>query len=54
LAKQIKVKGIRRDPFNTEQYAFLLWIAAKSALREKREREAREKAKRRRGRDDEQ
>lgn len=53
MAQRIKVKGIRRDPIDTEQLALIYWLQAKRVLRERREREARAKAKRRR-RDDEQ
>jgi hypothetical protein len=54
LTKQIKVKGIRRDPIDTEQLALIYWLQAKRVLRERRERESREKAKQQRRRDDEQ
>lgn len=52
MAKRIKVKGVRRDPIDTEQLALIYWLQAKRVLRERREREAREKAKRQ-GRGDE-
>lgn len=45
--RRIKVKGIKRDEIDTEQLALVYWLAAKRQLREKREREAQEKAKRR-------
>jgi hypothetical protein len=45
--RRIKVKGIRKDEIDTEQLALIYWLQAKRVLREKREREAQEKAKRR-------
>jgi hypothetical protein len=45
--RRIKVKGVRRDEIDTEQLALVYWLQAKRILREKREREAQEKAKRR-------
>jgi hypothetical protein len=45
--RRIKVKGIKRDEIDTEQLALIYWLQAKRVLREKREREAQEKAKRR-------
>ncbi len=47
--RRIKVKGIRKDEIDTEQLALIYWLQAKRVLREKREREAQEKAKRREG-----
>ncbi len=44
--RRIKVKGIKRDEIDTEQLALIYWLQAKRVLREKREREAAEKAKR--------
>lgn len=48
-SRRIKVKGVRRDEIDidTEQLALIYWLQAKRVLREKREREAQEKAKRR-------
>jgi hypothetical protein len=46
-ARRIKVKGVRREEIDTEQLALVYWLQAKRALRERREREAKEKAKRR-------
>jgi hypothetical protein len=46
-SKRIKVKGVRRDEIDTEQLALIYWLLAKRSLREKRAREAQEKAKRR-------
>jgi hypothetical protein len=46
-SRRIKVKGVRRDEIDTEQLALIYWLQAKRVLREKRERDAREKAKRR-------
>ena len=45
--RRIKVKGIKKDEIDTEQLALIYWLQAKRVLREKREREAQEKAKRR-------
>jgi hypothetical protein len=45
--RRIKVKGIKRDEIDTEQLSLIYWLQAKRVLREKREREAQEKAKRR-------
>jgi hypothetical protein len=45
--RRIKVKGIKRDEIDTEQLALIYWLQAKRVLREKREREAQEKIKRR-------
>ena len=45
--RRIKVKGIKRDEIDTEQLALIYWLQAKRVLREKREREAQERAKRR-------
>ncbi len=45
--RRIKVRGIKKDEIDTEQLALIYWLQAKRVLREKREREAQEKAKRR-------
>ena len=47
MARRIKVKGIRKSEIDTEQLALIYWLQAKRVLRERREREAQEKAKRR-------
>jgi hypothetical protein len=47
MARRIKVKGVRRSEIDTEQLALVYWLQAKRILREKREREAKEKAKHR-------
>jgi hypothetical protein len=47
MPRRIKVKGVRRSEIDTEQLALVYWLQAKRVLREKREREARERAKRR-------
>jgi hypothetical protein len=47
MARRIKVKGVRKSEIDTEQLALIYWLQAKRVLREKREREAAEKAKRR-------
>jgi hypothetical protein len=43
--RRIRVKGIKKDEIDTEQLALIYWLQAKRVLRERREREAREKAK---------
>jgi len=45
--RRIKVKGIKQDEIDTEQLALIYWLQAKRVLREKREREAQERAKHR-------
>jgi hypothetical protein len=45
--RRIRVKGVKREEIDTEQLALVYWLQAKRVLREKREREAKEKAKRR-------
>jgi hypothetical protein len=52
-SRRIKVKGVKRDEIDTEQLALIYWLQAKRILREKREREAQEKAKRRDRKSDE-
>ena len=47
MARRIKVEGIKKSEIDTEQLALIYWLQAKRVLREKREREAAEKAKRR-------
>ena len=47
MTRRIKVKGVRRDEIDTEQLALIYWLQAKRVLREKREHDAQEKAKRR-------
>jgi hypothetical protein len=47
MARRIKVKGVRRSEIDTEQLALIYWLQAKRVLRERREREAQAKAKRR-------
>jgi hypothetical protein len=47
MARRIRVKGIRKREIDTEQLALVYWLQAKRVLRERREREAQEKAKRR-------
>jgi hypothetical protein len=46
MTGRIKVKGVRKSEIDTEQLALVYWLQAKRILREKREREAKEKAKR--------
>jgi hypothetical protein len=47
MARRIKVKGVRKSEIDTEQLALVYWLQAKRVVREKREREAKERAKRR-------
>lgn len=44
--RRIKVKGIKKSEIDTEQLALVYWLQAKRMLRERREAEARAKAKR--------
>ncbi len=46
-SSRIRVEGVKREEIDTEQLALVYWLQAKRVLREKREREAKEKAKRR-------
>jgi hypothetical protein len=46
LTRRIKVKGIPREAIDSEQLAVVYWLQAKRVLRERREREAKERAKR--------
>jgi hypothetical protein len=52
MARRIKVKGVRRSEIDSEQLALIYWMMAKRVVRERREREAQEKAKRRGGADE--
>jgi len=45
-SRRIKVKGVRKTE-DIEMLSLVFWLQAKRVLREKREREAQEKAKRR-------
>lgn len=45
-SRRIRVEGVRKDVIDTEQLALVFWLQAKRVLREKREQEARIKAKR--------
>jgi hypothetical protein len=45
--RRITVKGIKREVISSEDLALIYWLQAKRVLREKREREAQERAKRR-------
>jgi hypothetical protein len=51
-SKRIQVKGVRKDEIDTEQLALIYWLQAKRILRERREREAKAKAKRRGAQDE--
>jgi hypothetical protein len=43
--RRIKVRGVRTDELDTEQYGLVLWLQAKRALRERREQEAKARAR---------
>jgi hypothetical protein len=45
--RRIKVRGVRKREISTEELALVYWLHAKRTVRERREREAQEKAKRR-------
>lgn len=45
--RRIKVKGVRRSEIDTDQLALIYWLQAKRVLRERREQEAKARAKRR-------
>ena len=47
MPRRIRVKGVRKSEIDTEQLALVYWLQAKRVLRERREREAAEKQKRR-------
>lgn len=44
---RIKVKGVKKREISTEELGYLYHLMGKAALRARREREARERAKRR-------
>lgn len=46
-SRRIRVKGVRKSEVSVEDLSMIYWLQAKRVLREKREREAKEKAKRR-------
>ncbi len=46
--KRIRVQGVKKDEIDTEQLALIYWLQAKRILRERRQREEKAKAKRRR------
>lgn len=45
--RRIKVKGVRRREIDSEQLALVYWLQAKRILRERREQEAKARAKHR-------
>jgi hypothetical protein len=47
MTRRITVRGVRRADLDTQQIAIVLWLQAKREIRQKREREAAENAKRR-------
>lgn len=47
--KRIKVRGVRREEIDTDKLALAYWLMAKRAVDDKRQREADDKAQRRRG-----
>lgn len=46
-ARRIRVKGVRKSEISTEELALVYWLQAKRVLRERREHEAKARAKRR-------
>jgi hypothetical protein len=50
--RRIRVKGVRKDEVDVEQLALIYWLQAKRVLRERREREAKDKAAQREQRDE--
>jgi len=48
-SRRIKVKGVLRDELDSEQLALVYWLQAKRILRERRECEAKARARRRQG-----
>ncbi|UUY01566.1 hypothetical protein LRS13_12560 [Svornostia abyssi] len=52
MARRIKVQGVPRDEIDHEQLALVFWLQAKRAMRERREREAKARAKREGKRDE--
>jgi len=44
--RRIKVKGVRRSEIDPDQLALIYWLQAKRVLRERREQEAKARAKR--------
>lgn len=48
-SKRIKVKGVKKREVSTDDLAYIYYLMGKAALRERREREAQAKAKRREG-----
>ena len=49
--RRIKVKGVRREEIDADKLALAFWLMAKAAVEQKREREAAEKKKVRKGRE---
>jgi len=47
MPRRITVKGIRKSEIDSEQLALVYWLQAKRILRERREREAKDKDARR-------
>lgn len=52
MTRKIRVKGVRRKELDHEQLALVYWLQAKRILRERREREARQKARTQERRDE--
>jgi len=48
MARRIVVKGVRKREISTDDLAYAYYLMGKQAVRERREREAKEKANRRR------
>lgn len=52
MARNIKVKGMRRKELDIEQLALVYWLQAKRVLRERREREEQERQRKQERRDE--
>jgi hypothetical protein len=46
MTRHIRIRGEKRDVISTDQLALIYWLQTKRILRERREQEAKEKAKR--------
>ncbi len=52
MTRKIKVKGVRRKELDHEQMALVYWLQAKRILRDRREQEARQRARKQERRDE--
>lgn len=48
MTKRIRVEGVRKREIDTEQLALVYWLQAKRLLRERREKEEKARARKRR------